>query len=200
MERIKMVLASGNRKKLAELRRILEPMGFEVIPKDEAGVDFDPEENGSTFAENARIKAEAVSRATGMTAVADDSGLCVDALGGAPGVYSARYAGENATDSDRIDKLLRELEGVPAGERGARFVSAVCVCFPDGRTVEVQGVCEGSIAFERHGDGGFGYDPVFMVGDRSFGELSAEEKDALSHRGNALRALKEKLAAQRADG
>ena len=195
-----MVLASGNRKKLAELRRILEPMGFEVIPKDEAGVDFDPEENGSTFAENARIKAEAVCCATGMTAVADDSGLCVDALGGAPGVYSARYAGENATDSDRIDKLLRELEGVPAGERGARFVSAVCVCFPSGRTVEVQGVCEGSIAFERHGDGGFGYDPVFMVGERSFGELSAEEKDALSHRGNALRALKEKLAAQRADG
>ena len=122
MDRTKMVLASGNRKKLAELRRILEPMGFEVIPKDEAGVDFDPEENGSTFAENARIKAEAVCRATGMTAVADDSGLCVDALGGAPGVYSARYAGENATDSDRIDKLLRELEGVPAGERGARFV------------------------------------------------------------------------------
>ena len=195
-----MVLASGNRKKLAELRRILEPMGFEVIPKDEAGVDFDPEENGSTFAENARIKAEAVCRATGMTAVADDSGLCVDALGGAPGVYSARYAGENATDSDRIDKLLRELEGVPAGARGARFVSAVCVCFPGGRTVEVHGVCEGSIAFERHGDGGFGYDPVFMVGERSFGELSAEEKDALSHRGNALRALKEKLAAQRADG
>lgn len=200
MERIKIVLASGNRKKLAELRRILEPMGFEVIPKDEAGVDFDPEENGSTFAENARIKAEAVSRATGMTAVADDSGLCVDALGGAPGVYSARYAGENATDSDRIDKLLRELEGVPAGERGARFVSAVCVYFPGGKTVEAQGVCEGSIAFERHGEGGFGYDPVFMVGDRSFGELSAEEKDALSHRGNALRALKEKLAAQRADG
>ena len=122
MDRTKMVLASGNRKKLAELRRILEPMGFEVIPKDEAGVDFDPEENGSTFAENARIKAEAVCRATGMTAVEDDSGLCVDALGGAPGVYSARYAGENATDSDRIDKLLRELEGVPAGERGARFV------------------------------------------------------------------------------
>ena len=200
MDRTKMVLASGNRKKLAELRRILEPMGFEVIPKDEAGVDFDPEENGSTFAENARIKAEAVCRATGMTAVADDSGLCVDALGGAPGVYSARYAGENATDSDRIDKLLRELEGVPAGARGARFVSAVCVCFPGGRTVEVHGVCEGSIAFERHGDGGFGYDPVFMVGERSFGELSAEEKDALSHRGNALRALKEKLAAQRADG
>ncbi len=187
------MLASGNRKKLAELRRILEPMGFEVIPKDEAGVDFDPEENGSTFAENARIKAETVSRATGLTAVADDSGLCVDALGGAPGVYSARYAGENATDGDRIDKLLRELDGVPEEKRGARFVSAVCVYFPDGRIVEAQGVCEGKIAFERHGCGGFGYDPVFMAGEKSFGELSAEEKDALSHRGNALRALRDKL-------
>lgn len=192
---MKMVLASGNRKKLAELRRILEPMGFDVIPKDEAGVDFDPEENGSTFAENARIKAEAVCKATGLIAVADDSGLCVDALNGAPGVYSARYAGENATDSDRIDKLLRELEAVPEEKRSARFVSAVCVYFPGGKIIEAQGTCEGNIAFERHGSGGFGYDPVFMVGEKSFGELSAEEKDALSHRGNALRELKNKLSA-----
>mgnify|MGYP004671049877 CR=1 FL=1 len=195
MNKTRMVLASGNRKKLKELRRILEPMGFEVIPKDEAGAAFDPEENGSTFAENALIKARAASLATGMIAVADDSGLCVDALGGAPGVYSARYAGNDATDGERIEKLLRELEDVPSEERGARFVSAVCVYFPGGRTVTAQGVCEGRIAFEPHGSGGFGYDPVFMVGEKSFGELSAEEKDALSHRGKALRALRDKLAA-----
>ncbi|MBE6883767.1 MAG: XTP/dITP diphosphatase [Ruminococcaceae bacterium] len=190
---MKMILASGNRKKLAELSRILEPMGFNVIPKDEAGVDFDPEENGATFAENAKIKAEAICKAVGEAAVADDSGLCVDALNGAPGIYSARYAGENASDSDRIDKLLSELAEVSAENRTARFVSAVCICFPDGSMIEAEGVCEGMIAFERRGNGGFGYDPVFLVGEKSFAELSAEEKDALSHRGKALRALQEKL-------
>jgi len=193
MKQMKMILASGNRKKLAELSRILEPMGFNVIPKDEAGVDFDPEENGATFAENAKIKAEAICKAVGEAAVADDSGLCVDALNGAPGIYSARYAGENASDSDRIDKLLSELAEVSAENRTARFVSAVCICFPDGSMIEAEGVCEGMIAFERRGNGGFGYDPVFLVGEKSFAELSAEEKDALSHRGKALRALQEKL-------
>ena len=193
MEQMKMVLASGNRKKLAELSRILSPMGFNVIPKDEAGVDFDPEENGSTFAENAKIKAEAICKAVGAAAVADDSGLCVDALDGAPGVYSARYAGEDASDDDRIAKLLSELADVPQEKRTARFVSAVCVCFPDGSEITAEGVCEGVIGFEKKGNGGFGYDPVFMVGEKSFAEFTAEEKDAVSHRGNALRALKEKL-------
>ena len=193
MSVMKMILASGNRKKLAELKRILEPMGFEVIPKDEAGVTFEPEETGATFEENALIKAQAICVATGEAAVADDSGLCVDALGGAPGVFSARYAGENATDGERIDKLLAELGGVPEKKRSARFVSAVCVCFPDGSRAEARGVCEGRIAFERRGSGGFGYDPVFLVGEKSFAELTAEEKDAVSHRGNALRALEKKL-------
>ena len=193
MSVMKMILASGNRKKLAELKRILEPMGFEVIPKDEAGVTFEPEETGATFEENALIKAQAICVATGEAAVADDSGLCVDALGGAPGVFSARYAGENATDGERIDKLLTELGGVPEEKRSARFVSAVCVCFPDGSWAEARGVCEGGIAFERRGSGGFGYDPVFLVGEKSFAELTAEEKDAVSHRGNALRALEKKL-------
>ena len=186
-----LVLASRNKAKLEELRRILEGMDWEVISAEAAGVQGEAEENGETFEENAFLKAEYVCKASGLAAVADDSGLCVDALGGRPGVYSARYA--EGSDDDRIDKLLSELGEVPDEKRTARFVSAVCCVFPDGEKISVRGECEGRIAFERHGNGGFGYDPVFISEKDSFGELTAEEKDGISHRGRALEKFKAEI-------
>lgn len=190
---MKLVIATQNSGKVREFKRILSPLGIDVISAVEAGVTADIEETGATFAENARIKALAVMQLCGMPAVADDSGLCVDALHGAPGVYSARYAGEGATDSQRIDKLLAALADVSEEQRGAQFVSAICCCFPDGTELAAQGECHGAIGREKRGDGGFGYDPVFMAEHRSFAELSAEQKDAISHRGKALRAFYSKL-------
>ena len=189
-----MLLASHNPKKLVELQRILTPLGFTVVTDREVGLSLtDVEETGTTFAENALLKAKAGCAESGMICVADDSGLCVDALGGAPGVYSARFAGEHGNDDKNIDKLLNILHGLSPDKRTARFVSAVCCVFPNGDVVTAEGVCEGVIATERHGTGGFGYDPVFMVGDRSFAEFTAAEKDAVSHRGRALAALRDKL-------
>ena len=191
------VAATGNEGKLKEFRRILTPLGHEVLSQREAGVHCEPEETGDTFAENARIKAEAVCEAAGKPAIADDSGICVDALEGAPGIHSARYAGENVSDADRIAKLLGELQDVPMEKRTARFVCAICCLFPDGRAITVQGVCEGHIAFESDGTSGFGYDPVFieLSSGKTFAALSDTEKDACSHRGRALRALADALAA-----
>jgi XTP/dITP diphosphohydrolase len=183
------VIATHNQKKLKELERILKPLNISAVTAELEEV----EETGTTFRENAYLKAEAACRQTGMPAVADDSGLMVDALGGAPGVYSARYAGEGASDADRIAKLLANLKDVPKEKRTAKFVSAVCCVFPDGKRIDVQGECPGEIAFEPHGNGGFGYDPVFLVNGRSFAELSAEEKDSISHRGRALKKLAEQL-------
>lgn len=188
------IIATHNVKKLAELERILAPLGISVQTASQAGFTLpEVDETGTTFAENARLKAESAMRATGRPAVADDSGLMVDALGGAPGVYSARYAGPDAGDRDRYEKLLRELADVPDDRRTARFVSAVCCVFPDGTSIDVTGACEGRIARAPRGDGGFGYDPVFLVGDRSYAELTAAEKDEISHRGRALRALQDAL-------
>lgn len=188
------IIATHNVKKLAELERILAPLGISVQTASQAGFTLpEVDETGTTFAENARLKAESAMRATGRPAVADDSGLVVDALGGAPGVYSARYAGPDAGDRDRYEKLLRELADVPDDRRTARFVSAVCCVFPDGTSIDVTGACEGRIARAPRGDGGFGYDPVFLVGDRSYAELTAAEKDEISHRGRALRALQDAL-------
>lgn len=188
------IIATHNVKKLAELERILTPLGISVQTAAQAGYSLpEVDETGTTFAENARLKAESAMRATGRPAVADDSGLVVDALGGAPGVYSARYAGPDASDRDRYEKLLRELADVPDDRRTARFVSAVCCVFPDGTSIDVTGACEGRIARAPRGDGGFGYDPVFLVGDRSYAELTAAEKDEISHRGRALRALQDAL-------
>ena len=183
------VIATHNQKKLAELQRILEPLGISAVTAELEEV----EETGETFAENAFLKADAACKQTGKPAVADDSGLVVDALDGAPGVYSARYAGENATDQDRIAKLLREMQSYPAPERSARFVSSICCVFPDGTVLRAEGTCEGEIGFSPAGDGGFGYDPVFFVGERSFAELSAEEKDTISHRGKALQTFAKTL-------
>lgn len=188
------VIATGNPKKLAELERILAPLGIRAASPASLGVTLDEvEETGVAFEENAYLKAAAACRQTGLPAVADDSGLCVDALHGAPGVYSARYAGPGATDRQLYEKLLKEMEAVPMERRTARFVSAVCCVWPDGRTLTVRGECEGAIGFAPLGEGGFGYDPVFMVGDRSYAQMTAAEKDAISHRGRALRALQAAL-------
>ncbi|MBQ7595755.1 MAG: XTP/dITP diphosphatase [Clostridia bacterium] len=187
---MKILIATHNKKKKAELERILRPLGVEIVTDTDLGIELtDVEETGETFEENSLLKAQSGCRESGLPCIADDSGLAVDYLNGAPGVYSARYSGEHGNDEKNIDKLLSELEGVPEKERTARFVCAATCVFPDGRRIAVRGECEGKIAFERHGNGGFGYDPVFMVGERSFGEFTSEEKDKISHRGNALRKL-----------
>ena len=188
------LIATHNLKKRDELQRILSPLGINVFTADEKGITLtEAEETGETFAENAFIKAESGCKESGMPCIADDSGLMVDYLDGAPGVYSARFGGEHGNDDKNIDKLLSLLENVPAEQRTARFVSSVCCVFPDGEKLTAEGKCEGIIAFERHGSNGFGYDPVFMVGDKSFAEMTKEEKDKISHRGNALREMKKIL-------
>lgn len=201
--------ASNNAGKLKELRRILERMGHEVKSLRELGITLDPEETGTTFAENARIKAEAFCQASGLPTVADDSGLCVYALHGAPGVYSARYCGHHGDDAANNAKLLREMADVPAEQRTARFVSAVCFLLPDGRELLVEGECPGSVAFTETGSNGFGYDPLFIpdrvglpdgttaenTARRSYAELADAEKDAISHRGRAMEKLDAQLPA-----
>ena len=187
------VAATNNAGKLGEFRSIMAPLGFSVVSMKEAGIQIEPEETGSTFAENARIKAKAVAMLSGMPALADDSGLCVDALDGAPGVYTARFGGD-IPQSAKNALLLEKLADIADTDRTARFISAVCLFMPDGSYVEAEGVCEGSILREPRGDNGFGYDPVFAdVSGRSFGELTEEEKNRISHRAKALAALAEKL-------
>ncbi|XOQ49217.1 MAG: XTP/dITP diphosphatase [Eubacteriales bacterium] len=183
------VLATHNQNKLKELERILAPLHISVSPAQLEDV----EETGRTFAENAYLKAEAACRKTGLPAVADDSGLMVDALNGAPGVYSARYAGAGASDMDRIEKLLDAMKGVPEQARKAKFVCSICCVFPDGTKITAEGECQGKIAFEPVGNGGFGYDPIFLVDGKSFAQLSTQEKDQISHRGKALRAFAAEL-------
>ncbi len=188
------LVASHNLKKREELQRILAPMGISVYLDFEAGVILNEvEETGTTFEENALLKARSGCADSMMPCIADDSGLCVDALDGRPGVYSARYCGEDTPYPEKMAHLIAELEGVPEEKRTARFVSVAACAFPDGTSFTVRGTCEGYIGYEQRGDNGFGFDPVFMVGDRSFAELSAAEKDAISHRGNSLRKLAEKL-------
>lgn len=192
---MKFIIATNNPKKLRELERILNPLGIEAVSAKEAGVKLDEvEETGSTFKENAFLKANAAYKLTGMPAIADDSGLSVDALNGAPGVYSARYAGENATDEERINKLLLEMKNIPSDKRTAHFTSSICCILPDGEKISVEGICRGTIAFEPKGNGNFGYDPVFIYNDdKTFAEMTNEEKDRVSHRGNALRMLQTEL-------
>ena len=190
---MRFVLASNNRKKLAEMREILSGLGVEVISLAEAGITDAPEETGTTFAENAQIQADAACKATGMPCVADDSGLTVVALGGAPGVYSARYGGVGLTDKDRYILLLKNMEN--AEQRAAAFVSSIACRFPDGTLITAEGSCPGEILRAPAGNGGFGYDPVFYLPElgRSMAQLTAEEKNAISHRGRALRLFAEKL-------
>lgn len=188
------LIATHNNKKRDELQRILSPLGITVLTADEAGVDLtDVEETGTTFEENALLKARSGAKESNMPCIADDSGLCVDALDGAPGVYSARFAGEHGNDPKNNQKLLDLLKDVPPERRTARFVSAVACVFPDGRELTVRGTCEGLIGYAPKGENGFGYDPLFYRDERTFAEFSAAEKDAVSHRGNALRALAKEL-------
>ena len=191
---MKLVLASKNQGKLRELREILHAMDVEVMLESEAGVDVDVEETGATFEENSRLKAEAVMQACGLPSIADDSGLVVDALDGAPGVYSARYGGLD-TDAARTELLLKNLDHVPEVQRTARFVSVITCCFPDGRVLSARGECEGMITREARGSDGFGYDPVFLVPalGKTFAELKPEEKNRISHRANALKQFQVQL-------
>ena len=190
---MKMVLASKNAHKLVEMKDILSQLGVDVVLESDVGVDVDVEETGATFEENAYLKAHAVCEASGLPAIADDSGLCVDALNGAPGVYSARYGGPGLDDAGRYKLLLENMRGQL--DRRCKFVSAICCCFPNGDRVEARGECAGTLAYAPKGADGFGYDPVFFVPGlkKTFAELSPEEKNAISHRGNALKAFREKL-------
>lgn len=189
---MKLVLASKNEKKLAEMNAILSELGVEVCSEAQAGVDVDVEETGTTFEENSLLKARAVMEASGLPAIADDSGLCVDALNGAPGIYSARYGGVDS-DQARYRLLLENLRG--AGARTAHFHTAIVCCFPNGDRLDAAGDCFGTIAYAPQGDNGFGYDPVFFVPElrKTFAQLTPEEKNAISHRGNALRAFAAEL-------
>ena len=189
-----LIIATGNSHKVEEIGRILAPLGMTVASATEKGLDLSGVvEDGVTFAENARIKAKYAFELCRRPVIADDSGLCVDALGGRPGVYSARYGGEDSTYVEKIAMLLEELRDVPDEDRTAHFTCAVCCILDENTVIEVEGRCEGKIAFAPCGQGGFGYDPVFTVDGVSFAHLSSAEKDKHSHRGDALRKLREAL-------
>ncbi len=194
---MKFIIATNNKKKLSELSAILSRLGIDAVSLAEAGVVSDAEETGSTFEENSRIKAEAAMLASGLPAIADDSGLSVDALNGEPGVYSARYGGESCSgDTERYELLLKNMENVPDGKRSARFVSVITCVFTDGRVVHARGECEGEILRKPQGDGGFGYDPIFYIPSEgaSMAEISAERKNVISHRARALTEIEKKLS------
>ena len=192
---MRFVLATHNPGKLREMGEILKDFGIEVVSPKDLGITVDVEETGSTFAENAMLKAKAICKAADLPAIADDSGLCVDALNGAPGVYSARYGGEGLDDRGRYMLLLSSLRGAPT--RAAHFACAVACAFPNGDTLTADGRCDGSIAYAPLGEGGFGYDPVFLLPGtgKTFGQLTQEEKSAVSHRGRALKDFAGKLEA-----
>ncbi len=189
------LIATNNAHKVEEFKRILKPLGINVLSAKEAGVDLgDVEENGNTFSENAKIKALSAYNITSMPCIADDSGLCVDALGGAPGIFTARYGGEELTQTQRNAYLLSNMIDVPVENRTAKFICSIYCIINKDVSVEIQGVCEGSIATVPSGTDGFGYDPVFLYKDgRCFGEISGSEKDEISHRGVALRLLRDEL-------
>lgn len=192
---MRFVAATGNKGKLKEIKDILASLPFDVISMGEAGINDEIEETGKTFEENAIIKASSISKITNDFVVADDSGLEVDYLNGEPGIYSSRFAGEGASDVDKNNKLLRLLEGVPFEKRTARFVCAVAVVFPDGKSFTVRGTCEGFIGDKPAGVNGFGYDPLFYVPGykMTIAEMDMETKNSISHRGKALRMMVEEL-------
>ncbi len=192
---MKYIIATHNAHKLTEISRILAPLGIEAVTDRDLGIELpEVEETGTTFAENAYIKAAAACTFSGLPAIADDSGLAVDALGGQPGVYSARYGGEGLDDNNRNNLLLKNMADIPLGQRQAQFVSAVCCVFPNGDVLRSEGVVRGEIGFAPAGENGFGYDPLFYVGDRTTAQMSAAEKDAISHRGQALTIFADRLA------
>ncbi len=191
----KIIFATGNKDKLKEIRMILDGTGLEIISMKDVGVSGDIEENGTTFAENALIKAGAVCRMTGLPALADDSGLVIDALNGEPGIHSARYLGHDTSYDIKNNDLIRRLDGVPDEKRSARFVCAIACALPDGRTFTEEAAMEGRIGYEIRGENGFGYDPIFYLPEYgcTSAEISPEEKNRISHRGKALRAMKDRL-------
>jgi len=193
---MKVVLASKNKHKLAEISRITEKFGFELVLQSQLGVDIDVEETGSTFEENSLLKAEAVMKATGLPALADDSGIAVDALDGAPGIYSARYGfDESLDDWGRLELLLKNTEHVPDGQRQAQFVCVISFITPEGKIIQARGEIHGELTREPAGENGFGYDPIFYYPPlgKTTAELSPEEKNQVSHRANALKLFYEKM-------
>jgi len=193
---MKVVLASKNPHKLVEISKITEKFGMELVLQSELGVDIDVEETGTTFEENSFLKAEAVMKATGLPALADDSGIAVDALNGEPGIYSARYGFDDSLDDwGRLELLLKNTERVPDGQRQAQFVCVITMVTPDGRTIQARGEIHGELTREARGENGFGYDPIFYYPPlgKTTAELSAEQKNQVSHRANALRVFYEKL-------
>lgn len=186
---MRVILASNNENKLREMQQILSPLGWEILRQKDVGLHLDPDENGETFEDNSRIKAEAVMQVSGLPAIADDSGVSVDALNGAPGVHSARYGGDTCkTDEDRNQFLLKNMEQVPDGSRGAKFVSVITMAYPDGRIVSARGELAGEILRQEQGNGGFGYDPLFYIPAEgcTMAELTPERKNEISHRAVAL--------------
>ena len=196
MKKVKRILfATGNQGKMKEVREILADLGVEVISMREAGVSAEIVEDGETFEENAVIKARTIMELTGEVTLADDSGLEIDALGGEPGVYSARYMGEDTSYHIKNNDLIRRLSQVPRQQRTARFVCSIAAAFPDGEIISTDGVIEGLIGYEEAGENGFGYDPIFVVPQLgcTTAQLSDEQKNEISHRGKALRKMKEEL-------
>lgn len=190
---MKILAATNNAGKVKEIRAILGSLGHEVLSLKDMGIEIDVEETGTTFEENAFIKARAIAEITDCAVIADDSGLCVDALGGEPGVYSARYAGEGASDEELVAKLLKNMKDVKEENRGAHFVSVVALVLPDKREYSAMGCADGRITFEPSGNGGFGYDPVFYSDEikKTYAQMSADEKNKISHRYRALIKMKE---------
>lgn len=191
---MKLIIASNNKGKIKEFKKLLEPMGYEVFSQREADINIEVEENGTTFEENAATKARAIYKLTGCATLADDSGISVDALGGAPGVYSARYGTPDLDDEGRTALLLKEMQNVPDDKRTARYVAVIHFIKENGEEISVRGECEGKIGYEPVGENGFGYDPVFIYGDKTFAQHTEEFKNSVSHRANALKKLALKLA------
>ena len=194
-EHMKLIIASNNKGKIREYKQLLEPFGYDVVSQSEAGINIEVEETGTTFAENSALKARAIYDITKNAVLADDSGLVVDALNGEPGVYSARYGGCD-NDKDRVDLILDKMKDVKDEDRTAHFVCTIHFIRENGEEIAVEGRVYGKIGYSPIGENGFGYDPIFMYDDKSFAQLSADEKNSVSHRANALKALTEKLREQ----
>ena len=186
---MKYVLATANPGKIREMQEILSGIGIEAVSREELGIDIEIEETGTTFYENALLKARAICEESGLPAIADDSGIAVDALGGAPGVYSSSYGGDDLDNDGRCEFLLKSIEKME--QRGAKFVCTIVCAYPDGKVISAQGECSGKLALSPRGSNGFGYDPIFIADgkDKTMAELPPDEKNAISHRGKAIRAL-----------
>ena len=190
---MKLVIASNNKGKIAEFNKLLSPLGYEAVSQREAGINIEVSEDGETFEENATLKARAVYEIAKCAVLADDSGLSVDALDGAPGVYSARYGGEGLDDKGRTELLLENMKDVSDEKRTAKFVCVIHFIKENGEEISVRGECKGKIGYKPEGENGFGYDPVFVYGDKTFAQVGADVKNSVSHRAVALKKLMEKL-------